>query len=299
MIVKKACGLFLVAGMLVAAPAMAGENPNQGLGAQASGEVATATETASPDTAALPEPGNVTAPTKESVTKEGTAPQATVPAPPDSPDDEAEAENNGIEEVTIADPIEPLNRAVFQFNDKLYFWVLKPVAQGYNFVVPEPVRISVRNFFQNVKMPIRFVNTLLQGKFKGACTELARFGLNTTIGVAGFFDVAKSKFDLNAYDEDFGQTLGFYGVGGLMYIVWPIMGPSTMRDSVGMAGDSFLNPISYIAPFPVSLGVKTYEQINKTSLELGTYEDIIAASVEPYIGVRDGYIQHRKKQISK
>jgi phospholipid-binding lipoprotein MlaA len=292
MIAKKACGLLLVAVMLAAGSAMAVEDQNQGTAAITS-------ETSSPDKTALPEPGNVTAPEKESVTKEATPPQVKASPPPEAPDDEAETENNGIEEVTIADPIEPINRAMFQFNDKLYFWVLKPVAQGYNFVVPEPVRISVRNFFSNVKTPIRFANSLLQGKFRGASCEIARLMLNSTIGVAGFFDVAKSHFDLEASDEDFGQTLGFYGMGGLMYIVWPLLGPSTLRDTIGMTGDSFLNPVSYITPFPADLGTKAYEQVNKTSLELGTYEDIIAASVEPYIGVRDGYIQHRKKQISK
>jgi phospholipid-binding lipoprotein MlaA len=292
MIVKKACGLLLVAGMLVAGTAMAEGPPNQG-----SGTVAVTAEAPPPDKAALPESTEGTAPEK-SATTEGLSSGDRAPSPPAPPDDEAETENNGIEEVAIADPIEPLNRAMFQFNDKLYFWVLKPVARGYNFVVPEPARISVRNFFSNVKTPIRFVNSLLQGKFRGASSEIARLMLNSTIGLGGLFDVAKSHFDLDASDEDFGQTLGFYGMGGMMYIVWPILGPSTVRDSVGMAGDSFLNPISYI-PFPESLGVKTYEQINKTSLELGTYEDIIAASVEPYIGVRDGFIQHRKKQISK
>jgi len=211
-------------------------------------------------------------------------------------EDEAD-ETDG--EVTIADPIEPLNRAMFQFNDKFYFWALKPAARGYNAVVPEPVRVSVRNFFLNVKMPIRFVNSLFQGKFKGAGTELARFGINTIMGLAGFFDVAKSEFDLSPYDEDLGQSLGFYGMGELMYIVWPILGPSTVRDTIGLAGDSFLNPASYINPFEVGLGVRGYEQLNKTSLDLGTYEDLKEASIEPYIGVRDAFIQYRKKQIKK
>jgi phospholipid-binding lipoprotein MlaA len=192
-----------------------------------------------------------------------------------------------------------LNRAVFLFNDKFYFWAFKPVARGYNAVVPEPVRISVRNFFRNVEMPIRFVNSLLQGKFKGAGTELARFGINTTIGVAGFFDMAKSRFELDPQEEDLGQTLGFYGMGGLMYVVWPILGPSTVRDTIGMAGDTFLSPVSYISPFEVALGVSAYEQLNKTSLVLGTYEDLKAASLEPYIGVRDAYIQRRKVLINK
>jgi phospholipid-binding lipoprotein MlaA len=283
----------------MAGTAMAAESQNQESGSQTSGMVDISTQTTAPDTGVPSEPTEATGAEKESVTGEKAVLENKAAATPEVFEDEDSMENNGIEDVAIADPIEPLNRAIFKFNDKLYFWVLKPVARGYNFVVPEPARVSVRNFFSNAKMPIRFVNTLLQGKFHGACTELVRFCLNTTIGVAGFFDVAKSHFDLNSYDEDFGQTLGFYGMGGLMYIVWPFLGPSTVRDSVGMAGDSVLNPISYVTPFPASLGLRAYEQVNKTSLELGTYEDILAAAVEPYIGVRDGFIQYRKKQIAK
>jgi phospholipid-binding lipoprotein MlaA len=203
------------------------------------------------------------------------------------------------EEATIADPIEPWNRWMFTFNDRLYFWVMKPVARGYNVVVPEPVRISVRNFFRNVAMPIRFVSSVLQGKFKGAGTELARFCLNTTVGLAGFFDVAKSRFKLDPSNEDLGQTLGFYGMGGLMYIVWPFLGPSTVRDSIGLAGDGFLYPVNYISPFTAAIGVNAYERVNTTSLELGNYESLIKSALEPYIAVRDAYIQYRNGLIKK
>jgi phospholipid-binding lipoprotein MlaA len=308
MIGIKKCGAFLIAGVLLTGSAWAEEDPDQGLENRTPGQVVSRqNETASPSEATFSEPADGVVSEKVSVNKEVTAP-AVEPAPkakvsPQSEDADKEDETEDtVEEVTIADPIEPFNRAMFQFNDKLYFWVLKPVAQGYNVVMPEPARISVRNFFRNVKMPIRFVNSLFQGKFLGAGTELARFGINTTIGVAGFLDVAKDNFDLDPSDEDFGQTLGFYGMGGLMYIVWPILGSSTVRDTIGMAGDSFLNPVSYISyfsPFEVGLGVNAYEQINSTSLVLGSYEDLKASSLEPYIGARDAYIQYRKKQISK
>jgi phospholipid-binding lipoprotein MlaA len=301
---KKVCGIFLFAGVLLAGSAEAGGNPSQGVGLQKSeqvsirNEITILSEVAHAEQAdgAVSEKGPVIK--EEAASKVESVPKAEVYPKPEASEEEDETEG-AIEEVTIADPIEPVNRAIFQFNDKFYFWALKPVALGYNAVVPEPVRISVRNFFRNVKMPIRFVNSLFQGKFKGAGTELARFGINTTIGVAGFFDVAKSKFDLNPYNEDFGQTLGFYGMGGLMYIVWPILGPSTVRDTIGFAGDSFLSPVSYISPFEVALGVVAYEQINKTSLDLGTYEDLKASLLEPYIGVRDAYIQNRNKLINE
>jgi phospholipid-binding lipoprotein MlaA len=216
----------------------------------------------------------------------------------ETPSGEANLEQT-IPQVTIADPIEPWNRLMFHFNDKLYFWVMKPVARGYNVVVPEPVRISVRNFFRNVAMPIRFVNSLLQGKFKGAGSELARFLLNSTVGLAGFFDVATSRFKLDPSREDLGQTLGFYGMPGLMYIVWPFLGPSTVRDSIGLAGDGFMYPVNYISPWEAALGVNAYERVNTTSLELGNYENLIESALEPYIAVRDAYIQYRKAQIKK
>lgn len=215
-----------------------------------------------------------------------------------APEENGEETSNG-EESSIADPIEPWNRAMFQFNDKLYFWVLKPVSQGYNFVVPEPVRVSVRDFFRNVAMPVRFVSSLFQGKMKGAGTELARFTINSTLGVAGFFDVAKSWFDLNESDEDLGQTLGAYGLGGGMYIVWPIFGPSTVRDTIGLAGDSFLDVANYINPFYIPLSIHTYKRVNNTSLEIGTYEDLKESSIEPYTAFRDAYIQYRNGLIDK
>jgi phospholipid-binding lipoprotein MlaA len=303
----KKCGAFLIAGMLLAGSVNAEGNPNQELGNQKPEQVSIGNVTTGKSEVALPAAADPAASEKGSVVKEETvskvesAPGAEVSSKPGAADKDDEM-GEVAEEVTIADPIEPFNRVMFQFNDKLYFWALKPVARGYSAIVPEPARVSVRNFFKNVKMPIRFVNSLFQGKFLGAGTELARFGINTTIGVAGFLDVAKDKFDLDPSDEDFGQTLGFYGMGGMMYIVWPVFGPSTVRDTIGMAGDSFLNPVSYISyfcPFEVGLGVSAYEQINKTSLDLGTYEDLIAASIEPYIGVRDAYIQYRKKEINK
>ena len=298
------CVLSLLAGVLLAGSTWAGENLQQGSESPKLEQLSDRNSTTAISEAAPAVPADVAVPEKEPVIKDESAPKVeSVPKADDSPQPESagveDKTEDTVEDVTIADPIEPVNRAMFLFNDKFYFWALKPVARGYNAVVPEPARISVRSFFRNVKMPIRFVNTLLQGKFKGAGTELARFGINTTIGVVGLFDVAKSKFDLDPYDEDFGQTLGFYGVGGLMYLVWPILGPSTLRDTVGMAGDSFLNPVNYINPFEAALGVSVYEQLNKTSLDLGIYEDLKAASLEPYVGIRDAYIQYRNKQIRK
>ena len=290
--------IFLIAGVLLAGSARAEGNPDEGLGSQDSVQVSGQNEMTIRSEVPLSGPADGAASEKEVPPKTEAVPEAGVLPKAEAAPEEAEPEE-AVEEATIADPIEPWNRAMFQFNDKLYFWALKPVARGYNAVVPEPARISVRSFFRNVAMPVRFVNSLFQGKFAAAGTELARFGINTTIGLVGFFDVAKSRFDLDAQNEDLGQTLGYYGMGGMMYIVWPFIGPSTVRDTIGYAGDTFLDPVSYIDPFEAAFGVNAYGQINKTSLELGTYEDMVESALEPYIAVRDAYIQYRKGLIKK
>ncbi len=220
---------------------------------------------------------------------------------PETSHDEATANEYPAEEEApkISDPLEPWNRAMFTFNDKLYFWVLKPVAQGYNYVAPQPVRVAMRNLFSNAAAPVRFVNALLQLKFRVAGTELARFGLNTTFGLAGLFDVAEDQFNLYGQNEDLGQTLGSYGVGSGVYIVWPVFGPSSLRDTVGLVGDGFLNPLNYISPTAAMFGVRSYETVNKTSLSIGEYEDLKAAAVDPYVSVRDAYVQHRNYLIKE
>lgn len=201
--------------------------------------------------------------------------------------------------VRIADPLGPVNRVIFQFNDKLYFWVLKPVAQGYNVVFREDIRNCIANFFSNLLTPVRLANCILQGKFKAAGTETARFFVNTTMGVLGFGDAGKVIFNLEISDEDLGQTLGSYGLGNGFYIVWPIVGPSTLRDSVGFGGDLFVNPLTYLEPFALAAGVGGYRRFNDLSLRLGEYEAIKEAAIEPYTAVRNGYVQFRNALIDE
>ncbi|MCD6298191.1 MAG: VacJ family lipoprotein [Deltaproteobacteria bacterium] len=199
----------------------------------------------------------------------------------------------------IYDPIEPVNRAFFHFNDKLYFWVIKPVAKGYKKVFPEPLRVSVRNFFHNILMPVRAVNCLLQGKVKGFGTEITRFVVNSTMGVCGFGDAAKTAFNIDKRDEDFGQTLGFYGLGPGIYINWPLLGPSSIRGTVGIVGDGFLNPVNYVGHAKYCIAIKGYDQINKTSLSLGQYEALKKAAFDPYISLREAYYENRCYKIRK
>jgi phospholipid-binding lipoprotein MlaA len=200
----------------------------------------------------------------------------------------------------IADPLEPFNRAMYHFNDKLYFWLLKPVAQGYGKVVPEPARIGVSNFFANLTFPIRFVNCLLQANFAGAAAELGRFTVNTLWGVGGFLDPASSKeIQLSKQDEDFGQTLGAYGIGQGFYINWPIFGPSSPRDTVGLIGDGFLTPYSYLNPWYAGAGTRGYDMVNDTSLRIGDYESLKGAAIDPYVAIRDAYVQYRLKKVNR
>jgi phospholipid-binding lipoprotein MlaA len=201
--------------------------------------------------------------------------------------------------VTVADPLSFWNRAMFHFNDKLYFWFLKPVAKGYRVVIPGVIRTGVRNFFSNIFTPIRLTSCVLQGKVKAGGTELTRFVVNSTIGIAGVMDPAKKYLKLDITDEDLGQTLGAYGIGNGFYLVWPFLGPSTLRDSVGMVGDRFLNPITYVKPVEASVAIWSYDKINETSLHIGDYESIKDAAIEPYEAFRDAYIQYRNNKVKQ
>jgi phospholipid-binding lipoprotein MlaA len=216
---------------------------------------------------------------------------------------EAEAESEFSEDegnaITIADPLYPLNKAMYHFNDKLYFWILKPVAKGYSSVMPEDIRIVTRNFFSNLTMPIRFVSSLLQLRIKDAGNELVRFVYNSTAGVLGLADAAKADFNIARRDEDVGQALGSYGIGHGFYIVWPFIGPSSLRDTVGLAGDYFLDPVSYVNPTEASFGIMAYDEVNETSLRIGDYEDLKKAAIDPYVSIRNAYIQYRQKKVDE
>ena len=211
------------------------------------------------------------------------------------PDQPVSLESNTL----ISDPLMPFNRVTFSMNDRMYFWVLKPVATGYKKVTPAFFRKGVRNFFKNIAMPVRFVSAVLQGKFKGAGSELSRFVVNTTVGVGGLFDPAESYFHLKPCDEDIGQVLGKYGIGNGVYIVWPLLGPSTVRDSVGKVGDIVLNPLYSLDHRDLSLALGGLDLVNHTSFRLGDYEAVKRASMDPYVMIRDFYVHFRQKQIAE
>lgn len=215
---------------------------------------------------------------------------------PDFLSEETEEEKKE-ETISIADPLYYWNWSVFHFNDKLYLWLLKPVSKAYKAVVPRQIRSGLYNFFYNIEMPVRFVNCLLQGKFESAGDEFASFVVNSTEGILGFDDPARNYPELQRGVEDFGQTLGSYGIGNGIYIVWPLLGPSTLRDTIGMAGDSFLKPFSYIDTVELSVGVSGLRIINATSFKIGDYETIKEAAFSPYDSFRNAYIQNRHKKV--
>jgi phospholipid-binding lipoprotein MlaA len=218
----------------------------------------------------------------------------------DNSDEDFFEEEFEEKKLQVADPLSPWNRAMFHFNDKLYFWALKPLARGYKAVAPDFIRTGVKNFFRNITTPIRLVNCMLQAKGKGAAVEFSRFIVNTTIGVLGFGSPA-DKYPLLAPPdaEDLGQTLGNYGLGNGFYLVWPILGPSTLRDSIGRAGDFFLDPVSYVEPAEASMGIRGFDMVNNTSFRIGDYESLKKAAIDPYTALRDVYLQVREKKIKE
>ena len=206
-----------------------------------------------------------------------------------------------------SDPLSGYNRIMTNFNDKMFTYVLSPVSTGYRTVVHEKIRSSVDNFFHNILYPIRLVNNLLQGKFVNSVDETSRFLINSTFGVFGLFDPAKRNFGLKAHNEDFGQTLGFYGVAAGPHIVLPFFGPSNLRDTFSMYPDSFINPITYTDDTGYnltnsdkeSLLLKGYERINFISQHESEYEKMKKDAVDLYPFLRDIYEQDREQQIKE
>ncbi|MDX9708535.1 MAG: VacJ family lipoprotein [Trichloromonas sp.] len=208
----------------------------------------------------------------------------------DDPFAEPEAEK-------IADPLELLNRGMFWVNDKLYVYLLKPVAKGLR-VIPEPARVSASNFFSNLGTPARAANNLLQLKFANTASELARFLTNSTFGLAGLFDPA-TKWGLEKKDEDLGQTFGHYGLGQGFYLVLPVLGPTSLRDGIGRIGDHFVDPLSPALKTEELAGLRVLDAENELSLDKDTYEGIRKNELDPYLFVRDAYTQMRAGKVRK
>lgn len=202
-------------------------------------------------------------------------------------------------DASIADPFEPWNRFWFHFNDIFYLYVARPAYDAWVFITPHQLRGGLKNFFSNLLFPVRFVNNILQFRFMEAGVEFSRFIMNTTSS-AGFADVAKGKRTIVPVDptgEDFGQTLGRWGIGQGFYLVWPILGPSSARDTIGRVGDVFTDPLFYLKPWELGTGLATGFRFNDLGDVLPLYEDLNSAAVDPYIAMREAYANFRKSQI--
>jgi phospholipid-binding lipoprotein MlaA len=209
------------------------------------------------------------------------------------------------EVVDINDPLYPINDAFFNLNDILYVVIMKPAAQTYNFFIPVEFRTVISNFFYNLRFPIRFVNCVLQFKGTKATKELGGFLLNSTVGLAGLGEVA-SHWDLKPSPEDLGQTLGYWGAGNGFYIMYPILGPSSLRDSARFIDSYFLDPVGWLQynkfggySWRTTLAITAYDKFNELSLQYEDIDALKAAALDPYVGIRDAYVEHRNKLIAE
>lgn len=200
----------------------------------------------------------------------------------------------------VQDSWEPFNTRTFTLNYNIDRYFLKPTARVYSAVVAPDLQDSFANAFDNLGFVSRFLNSIFQGKFSRAGTEMQRFLLNSTLGVGGLFDVAKYMFEIEAPPvEDAGQTLATYGVGSGPYMVLPLLPPMTVRDAVGIAGDIFMNPVNYFIPFVPNLGLNAGDRVNDRAINLETFEGLEESTIDLYGAVRSGYMDRRAKDIQE
>jgi phospholipid-binding lipoprotein MlaA len=205
--------------------------------------------------------------------------------------------DSGAVAASPEDPIEGFNRGVFTVNDKLDRALFKPLAQGYVNIFPVQVRSCVSNIFGNMADVPAAINNLLQGKIRDSASDICRIGVNTTIGVGGCFDIA-TKWGFEKHNEDFGQTLGVWGVPSGPYLVLPLFGPSTFRDAPALIVDAYTDPahyISYVAPRNILIGVRL---VDKRANALDTTNFIDNAALDPYVFVRDAYLARRRSLVN-
>ena len=197
-----------------------------------------------------------------------------------------------------SDPLEAFNEKMFWFNrEVLDRFLLKPVATAWDFVIPDPVQRGIYNIFDNLAVVRRVVNNTLQWKLTGAGTELARFTINSTVGLVGFFDVARDQFGIQQRDEDTGQTFGVWGIGPGPYLVLPFLPPLTIRDGIGYAFDTAMTPYIYFIPWYANAGLTATSTVNDRSLNLETFERVAESTIDLYGAVRNAYLQRRAAAI--
>ncbi len=197
-----------------------------------------------------------------------------------------------------SDPIEPVNRTIFVFNEYADMMVLKPAAQAYDYVIPDAGKRGVSNVLSNLEMPVIMANSILQGDPENAFSSFWSFVINSTLGIGGIFDFAGSNTDLNVRDEDFGQTLAVWGVGEGPYLVLPIFGPSNVRDTTGLVADYFMDPYNYLDSDKATIGRAAVAGLNARYKALGLIDEIYDTSLDPYATFRSAYWQRRRAQIA-
>ncbi len=248
-----------------------------------------------------PDPGTRLAPMPLPTDPVETAKSADEPVPVLHMEIAQKAPSQGPPDIEIEeyDPWEPFNEKMFDFNRGLDRWIIKPVAKGYNKVMPDPWQEAVGSAFDNIAFVPRFVNCMLQGKFAGAGREILRFVVNSSVGLGGLIDVAKIE-GFKKCSEDLGQTLGVWGVGPGPYLVLPFFPPLTVRDAVGFFVDGAMNPLSYFIPFlTAQLPMKVGEAVNDRSVNLDLYQGFEESTVEFYSALRNAYLQRRQKLIKE
>lgn len=230
-------------------------------------------------------------------TEKEKAPAKAAPAQADEAGDEYDV-------AEISDPLEPVNRGMFWVNDQLYTFIFKPISKGYQFIFPKPVRKGIDNAFENVKYPVRFVNCALQGKFKRAGQETGKFFVNTIGGIGGIFRPAEKIPSLaNVPAEDTAQTFATWGIGHGPYIVLPLLGPSSVRDTVGLAGDYAANPVNwpylYFNTGDWNIAPPAANTLRSMPDQLETYDTATKDAVDPYLSARSTYVQNRAEAAKK
>lgn len=197
----------------------------------------------------------------------------------------------------VWDPLERSNRKVFDFNDTIYTDFVRPLTVVYK-KLPQSMRKVIHNGFDNMEAPSRFVNLVLQGKPRRAGNEMTRFVINSTVGVGGMFDVAGNALGVRGTDADFGQTLGTWYVPPGPYLIIPALGPSDARDLVGKVADSFMDPLYWVpGPFWATWPAECVKYTDEASNHIGQYEAMKRASLDPYVAMRNAYMQHRDNMI--
>lgn len=205
--------------------------------------------------------------------------------------------------VSINDPLEPLNRAIFHFNDDVYKKLAKPLARTYAKIMPDRVERGISNAFVNIKFPSRFVSNVLQGRFGQASKETGKFVLNTTVGLGGVLRPSDNYESLQTTNEDIGQAFGRWGMGHGFYLVIPFMGPTSLRDVVGDYADDAVEPLktpwSQVDDDTLRLSLRVLEITNKMPALMELYDSMRRSSIDPYSSVRDAYAQRRARDVSK